>query len=174
MFSIFIILVILSQTQSLNPTTIMTQIHDSIQSKILEAKLNIKRKLPLIPPEDKIHIAFCNASLQFKARPFVPQKPILYIITPTYTRREQVVEMVRMSHTLLHVDNVVWVVAEDSQSCSPLVETYLQRFKMPYVHLVSPMPEMYKKEKYKPRGVASRRAGMDWVLKNHDTILQGK
>lgn len=147
LLSIFLLLVLLSQTQSMSTTTILTTLQhakDSIESKLLETKLNIKRKLPLIPDESDIHIGMCNVTLDFKARPYVPNLPILYIITPTYTRREQVVEMVRMSHTLLHVDNVIWIIAEDSKSCSPLVEKMLQRFKMPYVHLTSPMPDMYK------------------------------
>ena len=179
MLSLFLILLILStQTSSFKTsTTIHTTLEyvkNTIQSKILETKLNIHRKLPLIPDEDQIHISFCNASLAFsQAKPFQQGLPILYIITPTYTRREQVVEMVRMSHTLLHLNNIVWIIAEDSQKCSPLVEKMLQRFKIPYVHLVSPMPKMYAKEKYKPRGVASRRAGVDWVLKNHPKDQDG-
>ena len=72
------------------------------QSKVLETKLNIHRKLPLLPDKSDIFTDFCNASMAFKARPYKPDLPILYIVTPTYTRREQVVEMVRMSHTLLH------------------------------------------------------------------------
>ena len=176
MFSIFFILVILSQTHSLTTSTLISSINNlksNVESKILETKLNIKRKLPLVPPSNQIQTGFCNSSLNFKARPYNPEHPILYIITPTYTRREQVVEMVRMSHTLLHIDNVIWVIAEDSENCSPLVETLLQRFQMPYAHLVSPMPTIYKSEKYKPRGVASRRAGLDWVRKNHDSSKDG-
>jgi len=176
MFSLVIILLILSQTQTSTSASIQNAIETvkkSIQSKVLETKLNIHRKLPLLPDKSDIFIDFCNASMAFKARPYKPDLPILYIVTPTYTRREQVVEMVRMSHTLLHVDNVVWILAEDSQNCSPLVENLLQRFQMPYVHLVSPMPSMYKTEKYKPRGVASRRAGLEWILKNHDKSKKG-
>ena len=176
MLSLFLILLILSQSQTSTSASIsntISNIKNSIQSKVLETKLNIHRKLPLLPEKSDIFTDFCNASLAFKIRPYRPELPILYIITPTYTRREQVVEMVRMSHTLLHIDNIVWIIAEDDPKCSPLVETLLQRFQMPYVHLVSPMPAMYKTEKYKPRGVASRRAGLEWVLKNHDKSKKG-
>ena len=172
MASLVLILFILSQTQysaiGMAVTAIKNEVTNSLKNSYFETLLNIHRKLPLLPPADQIHISFCNSSMDFKARPYQPHKPLLYIVTPTYTRREQVVEMVRMSHTLLHVDNVIWVMAEDADKCSPLVESYLQRFQMPYVHLVSPMPTMYKKEKYKPRGVASRRAGLDWILAHHD------
>ena len=136
----------------------------------IETKFNIHRKLPLFPPEKDIKRGFCSSSMNFQVRPYNPKLPILYIVTPTYTRREQVIEMTRLSHTLLHVDNVIWVIGEDSETCSDLVGNLLQKFKMPYAHLMSPMPKMYLKEKYKPRGVASRRAGMEWILKNHDQI----
>jgi len=134
----------------------------------IETKFNIHRKLPLFPSEKEIKKGFCSSSMKFQARRYNPKLPILYIVTPTYTRREQVIEMTRLSHTLLHIDNVIWVIGEDSESCSDLVGDLLQKFKMPYAHLMSPMPKMYLKEKYKPRGVASRRAGMEWILKNHD------
>ena len=105
MFSLVIILLILSQTQTSTSASIQNAIETvkkSIQSKVLETKLNIHRKLPLLPDKSDIFTDFCNASMAFKARPYKPDLPILYIVTPTYTRREQVVEMVRMSHTLLH------------------------------------------------------------------------
>ena len=35
------------------------------------------------------------------------------------------------------------------------------------------MPKIYQREKKKPRGVASRRAGMEWILKNHDWTKVG-
>ncbi|MPC25571.1 Galactosylgalactosylxylosylprotein 3-beta-glucuronosyltransferase S [Portunus trituberculatus] len=35
-----------------------------------------------------------------------------------------------------------------------------------YTHLVSPMPEVYRKEKYVPRGVSNRRAALQWVQEN--------
>ena len=121
----------------------------------------------------EIKRGFCSSSLKFEARPYNPALPILYIVTPTYTRREQIIELTRLSHTLLHVDNVIWVIGEDSETCSNLVRDLLHKFKMPYAHLTSPMPKMYLKEKYKPRGVASRRAGMEWILKNHDWTKVG-
>jgi hypothetical protein len=134
-------------------------------TSFFETMLNIHRKLPLLPPKEQISITFCNSNLDYnKARPFKPGKPILYIVTPTYSRREQIIELTRLSHTLLHVDNVVWIVAEDSLKCTDLVETLLNRFGMPYVQLASPMPSMYLKEKYKPRGVASRRAGKSKLI----------
>ena len=44
----------------------------------------------------------------------------------------------------------------------------LRRLGLPYTHITSPQPNIYKeaKLKYNPRGVSSRRAGLSWVMKN--------
>ncbi len=192
--SVVLILFIFSQTRSATTASQHIMLPSQIQSaaastsssditersppanslQVFEETLRtIKRKNPLYPPASTMKVKFCNASLDFKARPFVEDKPVLYIVTPTYSRREQYIEILRLSHTLLHVDNVIWVIAEDSEKCSPLLEDMLGRFGIPFAHMASPMPGLYKKEKYKPRGVASRRAGYDWVLKNHPLLFAG-
>ena len=51
----------------------------------------------------------------------------IYFITPTYSRPQQVPELVRLSHTLTLVPNVHWIVAEDSSTCSPHVTAILKR-----------------------------------------------
>ena len=69
------------------------------------------------------------------------------------------------------------MVAEDSPTCSPLVASLLARLGVPYTHLTSPQPAMYKaaKLKYNPRGVSSRRAGLTWVLQHvtHGVVYFG-
>ena len=89
-------------------------------------------------------------------------------VTPTYPRREQVAELTRLGQTLLLAGNVHWVVAEDSDTCSPLVAALLTRLGLPYTHITSPQPNIYKeaKLKYNPRGVSSRRAGLSWVMEH--------
>jgi beta-1,3-glucuronyltransferase len=39
----------------------------------------------------------------------------LYLITPTYPRYEQIAELTRLGQTLQHVQNIVWIVAEDAK-----------------------------------------------------------
>ena len=34
---------------------------------------------------------------------------------------------------------------------------------IPFTHIASPMPEMYRKNKIVPRGVANRRAALNWI-----------
>ena len=103
------------------------------------------------------------------------RNPVIYFITPTYGRREQVAELTRLSQTLLHISNLVWIIAEDSRNCTSVVSGALFRLKnrIPHVHLASPMPVRYINEKPKPRGVASRNAGVQWVLNNEPTLSPG-
>ncbi len=129
--------------------------------------------LPLFPHDDHdVFTAVCNSTVAWER--VSRDQPVIYLITPTYTRREQVAEMTRLAQTLLHVPNLVWIVAEDSRECSPLVERLLHRFGMPFVHLASPMPSMYKKAKYKPRGVSSRNAGLQWIIEADNAMRTAK
>jgi len=120
--------------------------------------------VPIFPPPESEMSELC--SVNNSSNP--SDLPTLYFITPTYPRREQVAELTRLGQTLLLVKNIHWIVAEDSSSCSPMVDGLLKRLDIPYTHLVSPQPLMYKKAKlrYNPRGVSSRRAGLHWVLQN--------
>lgn len=40
---------------------------------------------------------------------------------------------------------------------------------IPYTHLASPMPQRYHKAESKPRGVANRRAAMQWLRQHNIT-----
>ncbi|XP_051167529.1 galactosylgalactosylxylosylprotein 3-beta-glucuronosyltransferase P [Leptopilina boulardi] len=91
----------------------------------------------------------------------------LYIVTPTYRRPEQIAELTRMSHTLMLVKNVIWLVIEDATVTTPQVTTLLKRTGLKFIHLVAPMPEKYKQNKgAKPRGVSNRNRGLQWVRAN--------
>jgi len=123
--------------------------------------------VPIFPPPESEMSELC--SVNNSSTPSV--LPTIYFITPTYPRREQVAELTRLGQTLLLAKNIHWIIAEDSSFCSPMVSDLLKRLDIPYTHLVSPQPLMYKKAKlrYSPRGVSSRRAGLHWVLENTQT-----
>jgi len=92
--------------------------------------------------------------------------PVIYVVTPTYRRSEQIPELTRMAQTLLNVAAIHWIVVEDSTSLSPAVAHLLQRYGIPYTHLNAQMPDKYKKLKTKPRGVSNRNAALRWVRQN--------
>ncbi|KAK7862681.1 hypothetical protein R5R35_000925 [Gryllus longicercus] len=92
--------------------------------------------------------------------------PTIYFITPTYPRREQAAELTRLGQTLMHVPNLHWIVADDNQACNDMVTKLLKKFGIPFTHIASPMPEIYRKAETIPRGVANRRAALNWIRKN--------
>lgn len=52
----------------------------------------------------------------------------IYFITPTYPRREQFAELVRLGQTLMHVPDLHWIVADDTDSCNQRLDVFLNRF----------------------------------------------
>ncbi|CAK9815535.1 Galactosylgalactosylxylosylprotein 3-beta-glucuronosyltransferase P [Anthophora plagiata] len=91
----------------------------------------------------------------------------LYIITPTYRRPEQIPELTRMSHTLMLVKNIHWLVIEDAAVATKQVTRLLERTGLKFEHLTAPMPEKYKQKKgAKPRGVSNRNRGLQWIRAN--------
>lgn len=93
----------------------------------------------------------------------------------------------------MHVSNLHWIVADDNRLCNAMVMELLKKFGMlsyfvllqlldyyftfyslvlwlvsgiPFTHISSPMPEMYRKASTVPRGVANRRAALHWIRAN--------
>ena len=96
----------------------------------------------------------------------------IFIITPTYKRSTQKVDLTSMCHTLMHVPNVVWIVIEDAPKPTQLVTNLLQRCKVKTVHLIAATSATYKlKEgqdrRLKSRGVEQRNAGLTWLRKHY-------
>jgi len=49
---------------------------------------------------------------------------------------------------LFSADDLHWIVAEDSLTCSPLVADLLARLGIPFTHIASPQPDVYKESDY--------------------------
>ncbi|XP_047480120.1 galactosylgalactosylxylosylprotein 3-beta-glucuronosyltransferase P-like isoform X1 [Penaeus chinensis] len=92
--------------------------------------------------------------------------PPLYIITPTYPRAEQVPELTRTAQTLMNVPNVVWIVSEDAPVPTQAVVNYLNETGLKTVYRRVMMPDRYQKVKNKPRGVANRLSGLEYIREN--------
>ncbi|KAG5681703.1 hypothetical protein PVAND_011113 [Polypedilum vanderplanki] len=95
------------------------------------------------------------------------QIPTIYFVTPTYPRREQIAELTRLGQTLMHVQNLFWIVADDSDICNKRLDKLLDNFGIPYILLSSPMPSIYRSQKTIPRGVSNRRAALAWIKYNN-------
>lgn len=57
-----------------------------------------------------------------------PAAPIIYFVTPTYPRREQIAEITRLGQTLMHVPYLHWIVADDTDGCNRVLNSLLKRF----------------------------------------------
>ncbi|KAJ0183687.1 hypothetical protein K1T71_000110 [Dendrolimus kikuchii] len=118
------------------------------------AQLNVKNKLCYVNYNDERH--HMNNKTDLK---------MIYYVTPTYPRPEQVPELTRLGHTLMHVPRIHWIIADDQPICSDQVLIILRRTGLPYTHISSPKPYVYRGSNF-PRGVANRRAALSWLRDN--------
>ncbi|XP_076068456.1 galactosylgalactosylxylosylprotein 3-beta-glucuronosyltransferase P-like isoform X2 [Oratosquilla oratoria] len=114
-------------------------------------------------------IVTSNMNVQLRNITKPPEIPMIYVITPTYKRPEQIPEITRLGQTLMLVPRVHWIVADDALEKNKLVQEYLDQMGMPYTYLLTPMPERFRNKKgAKPKGVANRNGAVDWI-RNHST-----
>jgi len=97
----------------------------------------------------------------------------LFVVTATYTRLTQRVDLTSLCHTLMLVPNAVWIVVEDSESKTESVSQLLERCEVDSVHLnavAPPETPLTPSGKDHPRhswkGVVQRNAGLQW-LRSH-------
>ncbi|CAN9501547.1 unnamed protein product [Ophioblennius macclurei] len=90
--------------------------------------------------------------------PWSESLPKIYVITPTYYRYVQKAELTRMSHTLMHVANLHWIVVEDSDRKSALVSQVLEKTGLNYTHLYAHMTG-----KLNSKGSVQRNRALKWL-----------
>ena len=139
----------------------------------------VREKLP------QVSSCNCNQQYQGQSSYFTPnsvdQNPnqtksnsgskVIVVITPTYKRATQKIDLTSMCYTLMHVPDLVWIVIEDATRPTDLVTRLLQRCKVRSVQLVVHTSSMYQVRKgrpswSKPRGVEQRNAGLNWLRKH--------
>ncbi|GMT15508.1 hypothetical protein PFISCL1PPCAC_6805, partial [Pristionchus fissidentatus] len=94
--------------------------------------------------------------------------PTIVVITPTHKRAERFADMTRFSQTLSHIKNLHWIVVEDANETSPVVERILQRSKLPYVYFhATTEPGMPK------RGWTHRNRALQFIRENYKDYKKG-
>ncbi len=80
---------------------------------------------------------YCEwANMVRKTSPNYSNMPTIYMITPTKKRLSQKADLTRLSHTLQLVPKLHWILIEDSDRKSKVVEDLLQRTcLLNYTHL---------------------------------------
>lgn len=99
------------------------------------------------------------------------EQPMIYAVTPTYTRYVQKAELTRISQTLALVPNVHWILVEDSDEKTDLVRNLLAESNLLVTHLSNKTPVFEKLGDQDPRwkkhrGVVQRNAGLKWIRSN--------
>uniref|UniRef100_H2MYZ7 Galactosylgalactosylxylosylprotein 3-beta-glucuronosyltransferase n=1 Tax=Oryzias latipes TaxID=8090 RepID=H2MYZ7_ORYLA len=113
---------------------------------------------------DVIHTYLCATMrtkyIYTRPPPWSSGLPVIFAITPTYSRPVQKAELTRLANTFLHVPNLHWIVVEDSKNTSTLVSHLLQSTGLNYTHLHVETPLKFKftggKKRNPPRGTLQR------------------
>ena len=101
--------------------------------------------------------------------------PVIYMITPTYARHTQKADLMRLCYTLMHIPMLHWIIVEDSDEKTKLVQRVLSgeySCKIPRTtHLnfrTSKKLQLGKKEASwrKSRGAEQRNHGLDWLFES--------
>ncbi|XP_052006919.1 galactosylgalactosylxylosylprotein 3-beta-glucuronosyltransferase 2-like [Xyrauchen texanus] len=93
--------------------------------------------------------------------------PVIYAITPTYSRAVQKAELTRLANTFRQVPQFHWIVVEDSNSRTELVSRFLARSGVRYTHLNVYTPRRFKRTGM-PRATEQRNTALGW-LRGHST-----
>jgi len=109
----------------------------------------------------------------------VEPEPI-YLITPTYARLTQKADMTRLMYTLMHVENLHWIIIEDHDEKTQLITKFIEQIstEIQVTHLNAKTPPMDKLSSedpnwLKPRGVQQRNAGLEYLLEHFGKNTEG-
>lgn len=103
---------------------------------------------------------------------------MIYFVTPTFSRYTQQADLVRLSNTLKHVQNLHWILIEDAETTSSLVANILKSSGLTYTHLNVHTQKKLKLKKNDPRwkrhrGVDQRNLALSWIRKNISLDTKG-
>ncbi|XP_060091600.1 galactosylgalactosylxylosylprotein 3-beta-glucuronosyltransferase 2 [Heteronotia binoei] len=99
--------------------------------------------------------------------------PIIYAITPTYSRPVQKAELTRLANTFRQVARLHWILVEDAAVRTELVSRFVAGLAEaggpPCTHLHVPTPPRYKRPGL-PRATEQRNAGLAWIRQRHQHL----
>ncbi|ESP03498.1 hypothetical protein LOTGIDRAFT_137342, partial [Lottia gigantea] len=88
--------------------------------------------------------------------------PTIYFITPTYNRKTQRADLTRLAQTLHPIKGLLWIVVEDSENKTLIVNEILAKYNIRSVHLYI---KTAKNAVHK--GLAQRNAALEWIRRHH-------
>ncbi|CAI5449502.1 unnamed protein product [Caenorhabditis angaria] len=106
--------------------------------------------------------------VRFRPSKWINEKsqPLIIVITPTYKRFTRMADMTRMANTLMHIEDLYWIVIEDGSQKNKQTDELLKRSKLRYSYLP------YKTEPgYPRRGWYQRTMALKFLRTNTSEIL---
>uniref|UniRef100_A0A8C2BA05 Galactosylgalactosylxylosylprotein 3-beta-glucuronosyltransferase n=1 Tax=Cyprinus carpio TaxID=7962 RepID=A0A8C2BA05_CYPCA len=103
-----------------------------------------------------------SSSSSTSSRSNATSLPVIYAITPTYSRAVQKAELTRLANTFRQVPQFHWIVVEDSNSHTELVSRFLARSGLRYTHLNVFTPRRFKRTGM-PRATEQRNLALGWL-----------
>ena len=88
------------------------------------------------------------------------------MITPTYKRATQKVDLTKVCQALMTVKNMKWIIIEDSENKTSLVTRLLKHCPVTSVHLNHKTSEKLRKRGGN-RGSEQRNVAIDWLRENY-------
>ena len=92
--------------------------------------------------------------------------PLIFFITPTYTRVTQKADLTRLCQTLKLVPNILWILVEDSPVYTPVATSILNHCGTPSVHL-SIATATHREGGVGHRGVEQRNVALQWIREHY-------
>ena len=86
--------------------------------------------------------------------------PLVFVITATFKRYSQKVELVRFSRVLRQVPNMLWIVVEDGENKTATIAEFLAHSGVPHVYL---SVAGTKRHNVQPKGVRPKNRGLQYV-----------
>ncbi|KAJ7341611.1 hypothetical protein JRQ81_005923 [Phrynocephalus forsythii] len=114
----------------------------------------------------------CGSGRNSSQPPPEPEEllPIIYAITPTYSRPVQKAELTRLANTFRQVARLHWILVEDSAGVTELVSRFAAGLNRgggpPCTHLHVLTPRRYKRPG-QPRATEQRNAGLAWIRQRY-------
>lgn len=96
--------------------------------------------------------------------------PVIYVITPTYKRLNQIPELTRLSNTLKNVPSIHWIVVEEGEKILSEVNNLLSTSGIHFTY-ISAKP--YKNVSSSLKGIHQRNKAIFWLRKNIDLSKNG-
>lgn len=141
------------------------EIEVQIEKRFRPERIRIESK-PLEPDANRWKDALKPISSHVDMKSKIQQHTddlLIYFITPTFKRPSQLVDLIRLSQTLMHDAAIYWIVVEDSEQCTQRVRDVLIRSKLLFAHINALTPPQIKAMEVGPKGVAQRNAGLQVV-----------